>query len=83
MSAQVYIELDNVQSASIHPDHHKADCKFTLLVDSRFVNSRWMSSGTYYPDLESARLAAVELAEKLEESVKIVPFVNTHPLFIH
>ena len=81
MSAQVYIELDNVQSFSIHPNHPRADCKFTLLIDSRFVNSRWLSSGTYYPDLEAACIAARDLLDKTGESVIVVPFVNTHPLY--
>ena len=81
MSAQVYIELENVQSASIHPEHPKADCKFTLLIDSRFVNSKWMSSGTYYPDIESACIAARGLLDKIGESVIVVPFVNNHPLY--
>ncbi len=67
-------------TVSIHPDHPKAEAKFTVEMTGRFG---WLSSGTHC----LTRAEAEQVIERLKAAYpyrkfRVIPVRNEHPLYL-
>ena len=70
-----------MQKISIHPLHPKADCKYTVMLDSGMANGV-DSTGVYFHTRAEAEACAARLTKAYGSRSWVEEFENVHPLYL-